>query len=138
MVLRGTFQGRAVAVKRLLKHFVTIAAHEVSLLQESDEHANVIRYFCKEQRDNFLYIALELCPASLADIIDAPASWQDLLAGFEPKRALRQIASGVAHLHRLKIVHRDLKPQNILVSLGKPSREPNTPTPVRMLISDFG
>lgn len=141
VVLKGAFQGRAVAVKRLLKHFTTIATHEVALLQESDEHPNVIRYFCKEQRDNFLYIALELCPASLADLIESPAAWPDLYAGFEPKRALKQIASGLAHLHKLKIVHRDIKPQNILVSPTKPSKKKGEPigaAPVRMLISDFG
>ncbi|KAK4052377.1 bifunctional endoribonuclease/protein kinase ire1 [Microbotryomycetes sp. JL201] len=132
VVLRGEFQGRAVAVKRLLKDFVTIATHEVSLLQESDDHPHVIRYFCKEQRETFLYIALELCPASLFDLVDQPSSFRDLLRDFEPKRALKQITSGIRHLHNLKIVHRDIKPQNILVSTSTRGKG------VRMLISDFG
>jgi serine/threonine-protein kinase/endoribonuclease IRE1 len=130
-VLRGEFQGRAVAVKRLLKDFVTIATHEVALLQESDDHPHVIRYFCKEQRDTFLYIALELCPASLYELIDQPLAFPDLVRDLDPKRALRQITSGIRHLHKLKIVHRDIKPQNILVSTSKHGG-------VRMLISDFG
>ncbi|KAM0790703.1 hypothetical protein ACM66B_004560 [Microbotryomycetes sp. NB124-2] len=132
VVLRGEFQGRAVAVKRLLKDFVTIATHEVNLLQESDDHPHVIRYFCKEQRETFLYIALELCPASLFDLIDQPSSFKELLQDFDPKRALKQIASGIRHLHNLKIVHRDIKPQNILVSTSTRGKG------VRMLISDFG
>ncbi|GAA5868578.1 hypothetical protein JCM1840_005495 [Sporobolomyces johnsonii] len=132
VVLRGEFQGRAVAVKRLLKDFVTIATHEVALLQESDDHPHVIRYFCKEHRDTFLYIALELCPASLFDLIDQPSSFPALVAQLDPKKALRQVASGLRHLHSLKIVHRDIKPQNILVSTAK--RGPG----LRMLISDFG
>ncbi|GAA5867075.1 hypothetical protein JCM3774_004381 [Rhodotorula dairenensis] len=133
VVLRGEFQGRAVAVKRLLKDFVTIATHEVNLLQESDDHPHVIRYFCKEQRDTFLYIALELCPASLFDLIDQPATHPELVAQLDPKKALKQIASGLRHLHSLKIVHRDIKPQNILVSTAKRG-QPG----LRMLISDFG
>ncbi|GAA5986223.1 hypothetical protein JCM10908_006463 [Rhodotorula pacifica] len=133
VVLRGEFQGRAVAVKRLLKDFVTIATHEVNLLQESDDHPHVIRYFCKEQRDTFLYIALELCPASLFDLIDQPASHPELVAQLDPKKALKQVASGLRHLHSLKIVHRDIKPQNILVSTAKRG-QPG----LRMLISDFG
>lgn len=115
----------------MLKDFVTIATHEVALLQESDDHPHVIRYFCKEQRDTFLYIALELCPASLYDLIDQPSAYPDLVKDLDPKKALRQITSGIRHLHKLKIVHRDIKPQNILVSTSKHGG-------VRMLISDFG
>ncbi|GAA5849507.1 hypothetical protein JCM3766R1_000214 [Sporobolomyces carnicolor] len=132
VVLRGEFQGRAVAVKRLLKDFVTIATHEVNLLQESDDHPHVIRYFCKEQRDTFLYIALELCPASLFDLVDQPSTFPELVPHLDPKKALKQIASGLRHLHNLKIVHRDIKPQNILVSTAKRGGG------LRMLISDFG
>jgi serine/threonine-protein kinase/endoribonuclease IRE1 len=137
VVLRGTFQGRAVAVKRLLKDFTTIATHEVALLQESDDHAHVIRYYCKEQRDDFLYIALELCPASLADLIENESSYGELAKMLDQKRALRQITSGLAHLHKLKIVHRDIKPHNILVAPSRGTKG-GTGSGLRMLISDFG
>ncbi|KAG8898294.1 bifunctional endoribonuclease/protein kinase ire1, partial [Tulasnella sp. 417] len=42
VVFQGSFQGRAVAVKRLLQHCVTLATREVNILQESDDHPNVI------------------------------------------------------------------------------------------------
>ncbi|CAK5268517.1 unnamed protein product [Mycena citricolor] len=134
VVYKGSLQGRAVAVKRLLQDFVTLASREVSILQESDDHPNVIRYYYQEAHSNFLYIALELCPATLADLVENPDrdAWRDIALGFEPKRALRQIASGLRHLHGLKLVHRDIKPQNILVSAG------SGPKSWRMLISDFG
>ncbi|KZV99075.1 kinase-like protein, partial [Exidia glandulosa HHB12029] len=131
IVYQGAFQGRAVAVKRLLGDFVTLATREVQLLQESDDHPNVIRYFYKEQRDNFLYIALELCPASLADVVERPDVFRDISIAFDPKKALSQVTAGLRHLHSLKIVHRDIKPQNILVSHAKNGVR-------RMLISDFG
>ncbi|EJD51886.1 hypothetical protein AURDEDRAFT_56466, partial [Auricularia subglabra TFB-10046 SS5] len=131
IVYQGEFQGRAVAVKRLLGDFVTLATREVQLLQESDDHPNVIRYFYKEQRDNFLYIALELCPASLADVVERPDAFRDISITFDPKKALAQVTAGLRHLHSLKIVHRDIKPQNILVSHAKNGVR-------RMLISDFG
>jgi serine/threonine-protein kinase/endoribonuclease IRE1 len=139
MVFKGSFQGRAVAVKRLLQDFVTLATREVSLLQESDDHPNVIRYFYKEAKENFLYIALELCPASLADIVERPHQFQDIAVDFDPKRALAQVTAGLRHLHSLKIVHRDIKPPNILVGLSKKSGGTgrNNAT-LRMLISDFG
>merc|ERR1712051_1177058 len=66
-VYKGKFDNRDVAVKRVLAACFTIADREVELLRESDEHPNVIRYFCMEQDRQFRYIALELCghPARL-------------------------------------------------------------------------
>lgn len=129
MVYSGSLQGRSVAVKRLLHDFVTLASREVSILQDADDHPNVIRYYYQEAQGNFLYIALELCPASLGDVIERPNLYRDISASFEPKRALEQVTAGLRHLHSLKIIHRDIKPQNILVSAGPGHR---------MLISDFG
>lgn len=91
------------------------------------EHSS--RYFCKEQHDNFLYIALEECTASLYEVIDAPSKWNALTANFDSSKALRQITRGLLHLHKLKIIHRDLKPQNILIASS---------SPFRIVISDFG
>jgi serine/threonine-protein kinase/endoribonuclease IRE1 len=139
-VFQGSLQGRAVAVKRLLQDFVTLASREVSILQDSDDHPNVIRYYYQEAHANFLYIALELCPASLADIVECPDrdQWRDIAINFDPKKALKQITSGLRHLHALKLVHRDIKPQNILVSGAKPASGGVGKPTYRMLISDFG
>lgn len=141
MVYKGSFGGRDVAVKRMLLEFYAIASHEVGLLQESDDHPNVIRYFDKESAGEFLYIALELCPASLQDVIEKPFSFPSLVPkqGLDLPDVLKQITAGVRYLHSLKIVHRDIKPQNILVSA--PKLLPGFPSaiqPARLLISDFG
>ncbi|EKM78420.1 hypothetical protein AGABI1DRAFT_60620 [Agaricus bisporus var. burnettii JB137-S8] len=148
VVYKGSLQGRAVAVKRLLADFVTLASREVSILQESDDHPNVIRYYYQEAHAGFLYIALELCPASLADLIEMPDrdAWRDIAVSFDPKRALKQVTNGLRHLHALKLVHRDIKPQNILVSTkggglsgaGSGGGAAARGTNYRMLISDFG
>lgn len=115
-------------MKRLVADHFSIASQEVSLLQASDDHQNVVRCtscapperywltlhppdYYQEQRDMFLYIALELCPASLADIIDSPQRHQELASAFNPKKAMFQVTAGLKHLHGLKIIHRDLKPQ---------------------------
>ncbi|CAD6441581.1 804b8cfb-f066-4a13-a6f2-6e898f9a95ee [Sclerotinia trifoliorum] len=133
MVFEGKFDGRAVAVKRMLIQFYDIASQETKLLRESDDHPNVIRYFAQQNAGGFLYIALELCPASLADVIEKPHLHRDLAQGGEKDlpNVLYQIANGIQHLHNLRIVHRDLKPQNILVAMGKNGKP-------RLLVSDFG
>lgn len=56
------------AVKRILPECFSFADREVQLLRESDEHPNVIRYFCTERDRQFQYIAIELCAASLQEV----------------------------------------------------------------------
>jgi serine/threonine-protein kinase/endoribonuclease IRE1 len=131
VVLKGTWGGRPVAVKRLLSDFTRLASQEVKLLQASDDHPNVIRYYCQERRDNFLYIALDLCQASLADLIESPDKHHELASNLDRKKALRDITAGIKHLHGMKIIHRDIKPQNVLISKAKDGT-------LRTLVSDFG
>lgn len=137
VVFRGTYDGRPVAVKRMLIDFYDIAGHEVRLLQQSDHHPNVVRYYCREVTERFAYIVLELCVGSLADLVEDPASSmpseQNPLSELRPKlladlqALLHQMTSGLAHLHTLNLVHRDIKPHNILI----------TPQG-RLVLSDFG
>lgn len=62
------FDNRDVAVKRILPECFSFADREVQLLRESDEHPNVIRYFCTEKDRQFQYIAIELCTATLQEV----------------------------------------------------------------------
>ncbi|KAF7662674.1 hypothetical protein LDENG_00230280 [Lucifuga dentata] len=127
-VFRGKFDGRHVAVKRILPECFEVAEREVQLLRESDTHLNVIRYFCTERDRLFTYIATELCTATLQQYVEDPSCFPELNA----ITLLEQTMCGLSHLHSLNIVHRDLKPRNILLSA------PNTLGQVRALISDFG
>ncbi|CCF58123.1 hypothetical protein KAFR_0D04760 [Kazachstania africana CBS 2517] len=143
IVFQGTFQGRPVAVKRMLIDFCDVAYREIKLLTESDDHANVIRYYCSETTKKFLYIALELCTATLQDLVELKQpsyGLRELQRESNPINIIQQIALGVAHLHSLKIIHRDLKPQNILVGTTKRyiAGHETDKEILRMLISDFG
>jgi serine/threonine protein kinase len=133
VVYKGTLEGRQVAVKRMLKAYHASADREISLLIESDGHPNVVRYFLKEARGDFVYLALELCDLSLHDLIgtlrqnmeqtEKENRLPDMVSPVT-KMVLFQIANGVKHLHHLRIVHRDLKPANILLADSRtPSRK---------------
>lgn len=78
---RGMFDNRDVAVKRILPECFSFADREVQLLRESDEHPNVIRYFCTERDRQFQYIAIELCAATLQEV-GAPVPLPAALALF--------------------------------------------------------
>ncbi|XP_074647988.1 serine/threonine-protein kinase/endoribonuclease IRE1-like isoform X2 [Tubulanus polymorphus] len=128
-VYKGRFDNRNVAVKRLLPECFSVADREVELLRESDQHPNVIRYFCMEQDNQFRYIALELCMATLQDYVEGKILEKFML---NPVTILKQAMMGIDHLHCLDIVHRDIKPHNVLISL------PDSKDRVRAMISDFG
>ena len=149
VVYKGLLDGRDVAVKRLLKAYHASADREISLLIESDGHPNVVRYFLKEVRFDFVYLALELCDLSLHDLIGvlritattmsavqqlendnaeaAPLSGSPRYINntilWQTRAILQQIVSGVKHLHSLRIVHRDLKPANILLAISKKGKK---------------
>ncbi len=128
-VYKGRFDNRDVAVKRVLAACFTIADREVELLRESDEHQNVVRYFCMEQDRQFRYIALEYCCATLHDCVTGKFTTP---AKLDNMTILRQATQGLAHLHSLDIVHRDIKPHNVLISM--PGKKGDS----RAMISDFG
>jgi hypothetical protein len=44
--IRGVYDGRCVAIKRILPDCFDFADREVELLRLSDQHSNVIRYYC--------------------------------------------------------------------------------------------
>jgi serine/threonine-protein kinase/endoribonuclease IRE1 len=58
--------------------------------------------------------------------------WKDIARDIDAKKAMKQIASGLRHLHGLGLVHRDIKPRNVLISSSSSLRGR-----YRMLLSDF-
>nr|GMC94736.1 serine/threonine-protein kinase/endoribonuclease IRE1a isoform X1 [Ipomoea batatas]GMC96751.1 serine/threonine-protein kinase/endoribonuclease IRE1a isoform X1 [Ipomoea batatas] len=154
VVLEGIYDGRPVAVKRLVKAHHDIALKEIQNLIASDQHPNIVRLYGVEQDQDFIYLALERCICSLNDLIqicsvssenfpinqgmDAESMQYrmrldslklDLQGIFLWKengypsatllKLMRDVVSGLIHLHELGIIHRDLKPQNVLITKEK-------------------
>ncbi|GLJ39081.1 hypothetical protein SUGI_0796780 [Cryptomeria japonica] len=154
IILEGCFDGRDVAVKRLLRSHHEAAWKEIQNLIASDQHHNIVRWYGIELDTDFVYVALERCICSLSDLViflseNVPNDmyvdnevanaleiqkfqqiskmcakmniklWSD--KGHPSQqllKSMRDIVSGLSHLHELGIIHRDLKPQNVLISIG--------------------
>ncbi|XP_056176189.1 uncharacterized protein LOC115683628 isoform X3 [Syzygium oleosum] len=152
IILEGFYEGRPVAVKRLVQAHHYVASQEIQSLTASDQDPNIVRLYGAENDQDFLYLALERCACSLDDLIlahststekfvfaDDPASnatikykmrldsvkgaMQDVNLWREDGhpsplllKLMRDVVSGLVHLHRLGIIHRDLKPQNVLIT----------------------
>ena len=113
------------AVKRVDAIKAELVTKEVEVLQRAARtccHANVVQYYGKEEHDDFVYIHMELCdyeraPGGALAACDLAAR-VGRLAPAEASRAVGELFSGLAYLHRNNIVHRDLKPTNILFKEG--------------------
>ncbi|KAK4261985.1 hypothetical protein QN277_027608 [Acacia crassicarpa] len=143
IVLEGTYECREVAVKRLVQAHHNEAFKEIQNLIASDNHPNIVRWYGVENDQDFVYLALERCSCNLGDLIQIYADIAENSAFSENQtlkaqlgigkqnmqilwkangfpsplllKLMRDIVSGLCHLHELGIVHRDLKPQNILI-----------------------
>ncbi|XP_050209415.1 serine/threonine-protein kinase/endoribonuclease IRE1b isoform X2 [Mercurialis annua] len=69
VVLEGIYDGRLVAVKRLVQTHHDVALKEIQNLIASDQHPNIVRWFGVEYDQDFVYLALERCICSLNDFI---------------------------------------------------------------------
>jgi serine/threonine-protein kinase/endoribonuclease IRE1 len=140
-VYSGWHKGKVVAIKRMLKTQFAVESTEVATLRTADHHQNIINYYGNASDQDFLYIALEKCQASLDDLFDrgsdtirpdiAPLAVQ---IHQDIKGTLFQLIDGLTYLHRLRIIHRDIKPQNILIAYPETSKD----SKLRLVISDFG
>ncbi|XP_076945133.1 serine/threonine-protein kinase/endoribonuclease IRE1a-like [Bidens hawaiensis] len=138
IVLEGVYEGRKVAVKRLVRAHHDVAFKEIQNLIASDQHPNIVRWYGVEYDQDFVYLSLERCACSLYDLIQMysdsclnmgpthsrmmDAVMRDICL-WKPNgypspillKLMRDMVSGLVHLHELGIIHRDLKPHNVLI-----------------------
>ncbi|KAI9710544.1 MAG: hypothetical protein M1820_002680 [Bogoriella megaspora] len=102
---------------------------EVRLLQSS-AHENIIPLLESfPQAGGLLVLAFPFVPYDLDSLLHPPnSSLAPVLTQTQQKCVIRDLFSGLAHIHSLGIIHRDVKPSNILLcSLNGPA-----------YIADFG
>ena len=125
-----TERQRKVAIKRIrpMAAHTADAKHvlrEVRLMRLLGAHDNVISMFdvfCNE-RDDELYIVMELLDSDLHRIIQSPQPLTDA----HHRYFMYQLVRGVGYLHKHNIIHRDLKPGNRELPLSRPARPADTP-----------
>ncbi|KAG6556607.1 hypothetical protein Mapa_001548 [Marchantia paleacea] len=77
------------------------------------EHVNVVKYYRSWQQDSHFYIQMELCEGgNLRSLID---SYEDLMPESKIWNFIKQVASGLEHIHAQGVLHLDIKPENIFV-----------------------
>ena len=101
IVYRGKFGQREIAIKRVLKTVSNEVEREISIMMKIDRHPNILKYFAKEEDENFIYIGTELCELNLATFIQDKT--HSLRQEMTVKLILKQTADGLNHLHQLSI-----------------------------------
>ncbi|KAJ8538201.1 hypothetical protein K7X08_014741 [Anisodus acutangulus] len=82
IVLEGIYDGRPVAVKRLVQTHHEVALKEIQYLIASDQHPNIVRWYGVQYDQDFVYLALERCTCSLYELISSVSnSFQKQFSG---------------------------------------------------------
>ena len=101
IVYRGRFGQREIAIKRVLKMVSKEVGREISIMMKIDRHPHILKYFAKEEDENFIYIGMELCEFNLATFVQDKS--QNMRQKMTANLILKQTANGLNHLHQLSI-----------------------------------
>lgn len=101
-VFEGQFGLRKVAVKRIDSEKIDLGQREENSLLLGDIHENIVKYFCTEEFEENIFIALEICDFDLSKYFGDPASnelLERLQNEFKVIDILQQTTKGLKSLH---------------------------------------
>ena len=107
VVLEGIYDGRPVAVKRLVQTHHDVALKEIQHLIASDEHPNIVRWHGVEYDEDFVYLSLERCNCSLSDLIYICSDSQDQVVNLD--RNSNFLNEYIVRLHSIMEPNKDFE-----------------------------
>jgi len=95
-------------------------------------HPNILKLHKIYASKRFLFLVTDLATGgSLKTFIRLRQITRQPITDEESSEIIKQILTGLAHLHNLKIVHRDIKTKNILIEQTKDNK-------LHIIIADMG
>lgn len=108
VIYEGIYEGRKVAVKRLVQAHHDVAFKEIQNLVASDQHPNIVRWYGMEYDHDFVYLSLEFCSCSLYDLIESYVDSSHHSMTFGDKSLSARTEYGLK-LKSLKAAMKDIK-----------------------------
>ncbi|CAI4220707.1 unnamed protein product, partial [Auanema sp. JU1783] len=112
-----------VALKRLKMEkeregFPITSLREINMLLKAGSHDNIvnIKEILIGSSMDKIFVAMEFVEHDLKTLMDTMSKKGKRFSIGEQKTLMRQLLSGLAHMHHLWILHRDLKTSNLLLS----------------------
>lgn len=112
-----------VALKRLKMEkekegFPITALREINMLLKAGNHPNIVnvKEILLGSTMDKIYMAMEFVEHDMKSLLDTMSRRNKRFSTGEQKTLMRQLLSGIEHMHKLWILHRDLKTSNLLMS----------------------
>ena len=118
-MVRDETEDKYYAVKRTKRRKVRINTNdshrskEIINIQSIGDHVNLVKLICFWEDYSFMFMQFDLCSSSLKDFlsIHGPVMLSDIWW------MLKDISTGLSHIHDNEFIHLDIKPANLFLSL---------------------
>ncbi|XP_046869262.1 serine/threonine-protein kinase DCLK1 [Drosophila willistoni] len=107
---------------------------ELQIIRQLQGHANIVQLIYSVEQPKQAYIIKECLDTDVSKLMSQYGPFTEKVA----RQIVRDVTSGLMHLHRSKIIHRNIKPENLVIQLKKSTSDGTCPEISAVKISDFG